>query len=59
MQPSDHLTVALNKINAEINNRLSTLQALNEKRIALEGELTGLREAQHQFQCAQKKGEKD
>lgn len=54
-QPSDQLTIALNMINAEISNRLVTLQVLNEKRIALEGEIAGLREAQNRFEHARPK----
>lgn len=50
---SDPMTLALNMINAEIGNRQVTLRSLNEKRIALEGEIAGLREAQARIERAQ------
>lgn len=51
-QPSDPLTVALNMINAEISNRQNILRELDEKRIRLQGEISGLREAQSRFDVA-------
>jgi hypothetical protein len=54
MQPADPVTIALNQINAEISNRLNALRELKEKQLRIEGEVTGLREAQSKFQSAQK-----
>ncbi len=52
-QPFSPVTIALNKINAEIGNRQTVLRELNEKRMRLEGEISGLREAQNHFEAAQ------
>ena len=48
----DQLTIALNMINGEVANRQVALRELNEKRIALEGEIAGLREAQTRIEKA-------
>lgn len=43
---------AIDGIKAQINNRFSELRILNDKVIRLNGEIAGLREAQHQIDKA-------
>lgn len=44
------VTDAVNALRAQINNRLSARQQLWEKIVAMDGEISGLREAQYQIE---------
>lgn len=50
MQTKDNLELSLDRIAAQIGNRQAQRQQLWEKIIGLDGEIAGLREAQHQIE---------